>query len=754
LVEKAYNQPELEGVRKESVLTGYVMDSYLESRPYIPLKERAVDIGYRGRRVQYWLGELGQDKVRIAGGVLARAAAHGLRVDISVEEDARIYGEGWFDFLRNCKAVLVTESGASIWDYNGDAKRRCEAYQQQHPGASFEEVHGAVLEMFEGNLVSNTVSPRLFEAIAMRTPLIMFEGWYDGVVQPHLHYLPLKKDFSNFAEIVKRLRDTSGLEAMASRAYDDIIASEKYSAARFIEKVDAVLDDLHAQRAAGAPAARKYSLYNAFWLCLLRIERMIELRRLLMIVKTAWYRVIYHGWRLSRHLLAPGGRLAKRTYLAAKALAASDEASGVTLLVYHSRGAWPLRASRHDHLFCFARHSSERYLYVNTAYPVPEAMAALPIRAIIFHTSFLSLRWSPEAFVRVARKVAFMKALPVTKIAIPQDEFLNTDALCDFIAGMNVTHVCSNAGEKDWPVIYQKLPPACRPEFHKALTGYVEEGRVRAITARDSYPANRPLDVCYRAWQAAYWLGSQARHKVRIAAETARLAPSLGLKADISLDSEDTLTGRAWLDFLRSSKATIGCEGGASVCDHDGSLRRAVEAYLQDRPQASYDEIHGKFLKERDGEIALSALSPRHLEAALTKTYQILVEGEYGGVMKAGVHYYPVKPDYSNLRAALLTIRDDAMRQRIVENAFNDLILSGWYSYGSFVRQVEGLMRNPPVCKRGVRPRPRYYALKFYDWLLWRHMICEAIAARWIRGTRLAAWLTARYRRRQYGIAS
>jgi hypothetical protein len=98
-----------------------------------------------------------------------------------------------------------------------------------------------LLAKHEGNLVINTISPRAFEAIALRTALVLFPGDYSGILLPERHYVPLLKDFSNFADVAKLLKDPEYLERMAGRAYDDIVASGLYSYGVFAQQVDAIL---------------------------------------------------------------------------------------------------------------------------------------------------------------------------------------------------------------------------------------------------------------------------------------------------------------------------------------------------------------------------------------------------------------------------------------------------------------------------------------------------------------------------------
>jgi hypothetical protein len=97
----------------------------------------------------------------------------------------------------------------------------------------------------------NQVSPRVFEAVAARTALILFEGKYSGVVRPDEHYIPLKKDFSNVEEVLNKVQDEAYLERMIERAHQHVIGSGLYSYQHFVEGVDQVLSERAPGRAGG-----------------------------------------------------------------------------------------------------------------------------------------------------------------------------------------------------------------------------------------------------------------------------------------------------------------------------------------------------------------------------------------------------------------------------------------------------------------------------------------------------------------------
>ena len=108
------------------------------------------------------------------------------------------------------------------------------------PGAS---VYEAVLRPYEGNVTVNVISPRVFEAAALGTALVMFPGSYSGIVSPGEHYIVLEKDFSNMDDVVARLKDDAFMRDLTNRAYDDLVASRRWSYTAFIKQFDDVVSE-------------------------------------------------------------------------------------------------------------------------------------------------------------------------------------------------------------------------------------------------------------------------------------------------------------------------------------------------------------------------------------------------------------------------------------------------------------------------------------------------------------------------------
>lgn len=224
-------------------LPGYVNDDLVAvGNLYTkPDHERQIDIGYRGRRLSYYMGAGAQEKYDIAEGFRRRAASLSLCLDIEAEEQRRIYGMRWYQFMANCRAVLGVEAGVSIFDLEDILRTETDRMLVANPRMDFAQLSDSFLHRWEGNIYYRTISPRHFEAAALRVTQILFEGRYSGILDPMVHYIPLRKDFSNFDEVIARFSDRDLRHRLAENTYRDLIASGRYTYKQFVEDFDADL---------------------------------------------------------------------------------------------------------------------------------------------------------------------------------------------------------------------------------------------------------------------------------------------------------------------------------------------------------------------------------------------------------------------------------------------------------------------------------------------------------------------------------
>jgi hypothetical protein len=215
-------------VQFASVLTGYAEELHCPGAGRPPSR-RPIVVGYRGRSLSLQYGQLGREKVSIGRGVKRYCEANNIESDIAWTEDARIYGQDWYAFVARCRASLGTESGCNVFDWDGNLARRLAAFARAHPDASEDEIYEAVVARLDKPGLMNQISPRCFEAAALRSVLVLFEGEYSGILKPNVHFIPLRKDFSNLGEVFARLADDRFCDEMAERTYADVIASGVYS---------------------------------------------------------------------------------------------------------------------------------------------------------------------------------------------------------------------------------------------------------------------------------------------------------------------------------------------------------------------------------------------------------------------------------------------------------------------------------------------------------------------------------------------
>lgn len=208
-----------------------------------PDSARSIDVGYRTRPTPPYFGRGGVEKVEIAEAFAERAAGSGLRLDISAREQDRLYGEQWYRFLADSRGQLGTESGASCVDLEDEVREEYVALSAGGRTVSLEELERGALGRWDGKVQLRTTSSRHFEAAAMRVCQIMYEGHYSGVLEPGRHFISLKKDLTNFDEVLARFVDPATRSEIAENAFRDLIASGDYGYERFIAGFDQVLAD-------------------------------------------------------------------------------------------------------------------------------------------------------------------------------------------------------------------------------------------------------------------------------------------------------------------------------------------------------------------------------------------------------------------------------------------------------------------------------------------------------------------------------
>ena len=398
------------------------------------------------------------------------------------------------------------------------------------------------------------------------------------------------------------------------------------------------------------------------------------------------------------------------------------------LVLYCNSHFLPYRNTVDEHLYSFRRYVGHvHFHYHNALNGVPRYLTWPRYDGVILHYTFLAQRWSPGFYRGWKKKIRNLRKIKGYKVAIPQDENAETNKLCELFRENDVKTVFTCFTPAD----YQKAYPVAQTRLEHYVSvfpGYVDEKAVEELTPLLRVDEERPIDLGYRARKVPYWLGRHGQIKYEIGEVFRRRCVGEDLKVDISSDSRDFFYGKRWYEFLCRCRAILGCEGGASLLDHDGKVREKVEKYVEEHPGAPFDEVESACFPDRDYDISLFALSPRHFEAAITKTCQVLVEGDYGGIFQPNVHYIELRKDFSNLNSIIKKLNDKMYCKVIAEAAYRDVIESGKYTYRVFANRVVGHMIRHAV------PNAEEARLERFCFLLigWYLRIMERIDPAWV----------------------
>src|SRR4051812_14915193 len=243
MLSKIYPRHQFPGTEFITVLTGYVPE-HLKRRSIgaRPLSERPIYIGYRGRELPAYYGKLGYEKYEIGRRMREICIKRGMTHDIEWTDNKRIYGSAWYDFLGACRACLGAESGSNVFDFTGTIRATYETLSAARGAPVPYDEFRLYTDPVEAEYDMGQVSPRIFEAAMLRTPMILFSGSYSGIIEPGEHYLELKKDFSNADAVLDALDDLDALEKMADRAYARLVGSGRFAYRQLVELIDETIE--------------------------------------------------------------------------------------------------------------------------------------------------------------------------------------------------------------------------------------------------------------------------------------------------------------------------------------------------------------------------------------------------------------------------------------------------------------------------------------------------------------------------------
>ena len=190
-----------------------------------------------------------------------------------------------------------------------------------------------------------------------------------------------------------------------------------------------------------------------------------------------------------------------------------------------------------------------------------------------------------------------------------------------------------------------------------------------ALNPNAYYPqksVKRNIDIGFRGYLYHNLIGDMERtNAIKIFQEKGEAKELL---CDIQMK---TISRELWATFLNSCKGIIGAESGTYYLTRDGKPIAKACDFLKEQPDPKFDDLFAFAFQDCLDYVSGKAISSRHFEPIGTKTCQILVEGDYNGILNGGEHYIKLNKDLSNIEEAIQQFKDETFRNNMVEQTYN-----------------------------------------------------------------------------------
>lgn len=246
----------------------------------------------------------------------------------------------------------------------------------------------------------------------------------------------------------------------------------------------------------------------------------------------------------------------------------------------------------------------------------------------------------------------------------------------------------------------------------------------------------RPIDIGARSYRYLAYIGDNDRNRIYDYFAANRFDPPLAL----DFSTEQRFDRPGWAGFLNRCKATISTEAGSWYVERDDATVFAIRDYVARtegglvlragsssplprlarrlphsvksllrrvlrRGPVRYEalsaealdfaEIRRRFFAGRAKAPAYGkAISSRHFDAIGCKTLQIMFPGRFNDILRAGEHYVPLAPDFSNVAEVLDQLCSPAARREIVDRAYEH-VMAG-HTYRHRLERLERVLNERP----------------------------------------------------------
>jgi spore maturation protein CgeB len=206
-----------------------VVPHALNSTAYSAYKDpdqRRIDIGFVGDRYSLAIGDIERTKL------IEYFAKNDLRqtvnTNIRLGRKIRLPRAKYIKFLNSIRGTIGAESGTYYLEKTDKTQKKVEAFLSRYPKATFEEVYDRFFKDYSNPVNGKAISSRHFEPIGTKTCQILLEGRYNDILEPDVHYISLKRDYSNVDGVMERFRDKDLVRKITDEAYEYTMDSHTY----------------------------------------------------------------------------------------------------------------------------------------------------------------------------------------------------------------------------------------------------------------------------------------------------------------------------------------------------------------------------------------------------------------------------------------------------------------------------------------------------------------------------------------------
>jgi len=128
-------------------------------------------------------------------------------MNIRLGRKIRLPRAKYIKFLNSIRGTIGAESGTYYLEKTDKTQKKVETFLSRYPKATFEEVYDRFFRDYSNPVNGKAISSRHFEPIGTKTYQILLEGRYNDILEPDVHYISLKRDYSNVDGVMERFRD-------------------------------------------------------------------------------------------------------------------------------------------------------------------------------------------------------------------------------------------------------------------------------------------------------------------------------------------------------------------------------------------------------------------------------------------------------------------------------------------------------------------------------------------------------------------